>query len=76
MKTVSAKLTKEEHDQFLEVCNKAGETISEKLRGMIQDCCDIDKDETTVSSKTDAKPQKITISDIPDEPKATLTFID
>jgi len=62
MKTVSSKLSKEEHKKFLELCNKEGQTVSEKLRGMIQDCCNI---------TTDDGFEKIT-----PEPKITVTDVD
>ena len=63
MKTVSSKLSKEEHEKFLELCNKEGKTISEKLREKILECCNI--------SNSESKSEKIT-----PEPKITVRDID
>jgi len=62
MKTVSSKLSKEEHEKFLELCNKEGQTVSEKLRGIIQECCNINKSDD--DSEKIAKEPKITVRDI------------
>ena len=63
MKTVSSKLSKEEHDKFLELCNKEGKTISEKLREKILECCNI--------TNSDDDSEKIT-----PEPKITVIDVD
>jgi len=40
MRTVSSKLTKEEHEKLLELCNQEGQSVSEFLRDLITDVCD------------------------------------
>jgi len=62
MKTVSSKLSKEEHEKFLELCNKEGKTISEKLRGMIQECCNINNSDD--ESETIIAEPKIIVTDV------------
>jgi len=60
MRTVSAKLPKDEHERLLELCNQEGQSVSEFLRDLITDVCDScekpePKDDTDPNLVTNAK---------------------
>ena len=65
MKTVSTKLDKNDHERFLEICNKEGQTIAEYLRGIILDYCrSEDEFDSEQEENTTKEPPKITITPI------------
>jgi len=62
MRTISSKLTKEEHEKLLELCNQEGQSVSEFLRELIKGVCDsCEKPE----SKPISKAQVIEIDGVP-----------
>ena len=66
MRTVSAKLPKEEHERLLELCNQEGRSISEFLRDLIKDVWDsCEKPEPNINSsdKPVAKTEIIAIDE-------------
>jgi len=63
MKTVSTKLDKNDHERFLEICNKEGQTVAEYLRGIILDYCR-SEDEEAEEGKIPTKEPQITITQI------------
>lgn len=63
MRTVSTKLEKNDHERFLELCNKEGCTVSETIRDMVLQWCDANEEDI----ETDDPKPIVTI--IEDEPK-------
>ncbi len=64
MKTVSTKLDKSDHERFLEICNKEGQSVAEFLRGIILDYCRSEDEYETEQEKIPTKEPQITITQI------------
>lgn len=62
MKTVSTKLEKNDHERFLELCNKEGCTVSEAIRDMVLQWCDVNEEDVETE---DPKPIVTIVADIP-----------
>ena len=53
MRTISTKLSKEEHERLLDLCNEEGQSVSEFLRELIKGVCDsCEKPEPKENSST------------------------
>jgi len=64
MKTVSTKLDKKDHERFLEICNKQGQTVAEYLRGIILDYCRAEDEYDAEQEENPKEPPKITVTQI------------
>jgi len=61
MRTVSTKLDNVDHERLLEICNKEGKTVSERLRDLIQECCSAFEESEEPAEKPKPKePSKVT----------------
>jgi len=64
MKTVSTKLDKKDHERFLEICNKEGQSVAEFLRWLILDYCRSEDETEVEQEKYPTKEPQITITQI------------